>query len=298
MFTRNCPKCGKQVVHTNKWNAKKAEKAKTICRSCSSKDITKKPDYYLKHKSFIDRYCNSENNAGEKNPFFGKKHKKDSIEKMKIKDQTTYKSAEFKDKMSKLNKGEKNPMFGRKFYDIWVQKYGKQEADRRFEQKRLNNKMSSSGENNPMYGKPSPQGAGNGWSGWYKGWFFRSLKELSYVLFLDEKKVPWKSAETISIPYIDWKGNQRTYCPDFIVGNKIIEVKPIKLKSSPTVKAKAEAATKYCDEKGYIYEIVDCDVISTEYIAELYRNGTIKFTKRYEQLYQERWKCPTPLVNG
>ncbi|MBR4316812.1 MAG: hypothetical protein IKP65_07630 [Alphaproteobacteria bacterium] len=34
----------------------------------------------------------------------------------------------------------------------------------------------SKGKNNPMYGKPAPKGSGNGVSGWYKGWFFRSLR--------------------------------------------------------------------------------------------------------------------------
>ena len=40
---------------------------------------------------------------------------------------------------------------------------------------KIRNKISlaSSGENNHMFGKPSPQGSGNGWSGWYKSWFFK-----------------------------------------------------------------------------------------------------------------------------
>jgi hypothetical protein len=33
-----------------------------------------------------------------------------------------------------------------------------------------------------MYGKPSPQGSGNGWSGWYKGKYFRSIMELSFIV--------------------------------------------------------------------------------------------------------------------
>ena len=41
---------------------------------------------------------------------------------------------------------------------------------------------SMSGEQNPMFGKQTPTGAGNGWSGWYKDWYFRSLGELSYVV--------------------------------------------------------------------------------------------------------------------
>ena len=33
-----------------------------------------------------------------------------------------------------------------------------------------------------MYGRFSPRGSGNGWSGWYKEWYFRSLLELSYMI--------------------------------------------------------------------------------------------------------------------
>lgn len=49
--------------------------------------------------------------------------------------------------------GEDNPMFGRSAYDIWIEKYGQEEALRRMNI--LKNKRSefSSGKNNSMYGK-------------------------------------------------------------------------------------------------------------------------------------------------
>ena len=38
------------------------------------------------------------------------------------------------------------------------------------------------GKNNHMYGKPSPNGSGNGWSGHYGSFYFRSLLELSFLI--------------------------------------------------------------------------------------------------------------------
>jgi hypothetical protein len=73
-------------------------------------------------------------------------------------------SAEINEKKS--SKGEKNPMFGKSFYEIWLDKYGKEEADKRLEsfknKKRgvkhtesHKNSISKSltGEKNPFYGK-------------------------------------------------------------------------------------------------------------------------------------------------
>ncbi len=41
------------------------------------------------------------------------------------------------------------------------------------------------GEGNNMYGRPSPQGSGNGWSGWYKERYFRSLRELMFLIYAE-----------------------------------------------------------------------------------------------------------------
>ena len=81
-----------------------------------------------------------------------------------------------------------------------------------------------------MYGKPAPIGSGNGWSGWYKGWYFRSLLELSFMINVIERfNMPWISAEnqTYKISYVDTNLKQRNYYADFIIDNKyIVECKP------------------------------------------------------------------------
>lgn len=42
-------------------------------------------------------------------------------------------SEKTKDKLRKKLSGDKNPMFGRTPYDIWIEKYGKDEADKKLE---------------------------------------------------------------------------------------------------------------------------------------------------------------------
>ena len=185
-------------------------------------------------------------------------------------------------------------MYGKTYYGIWVEKYGIEEADKKLIEFKSNLSNKMSGSNNPMYGKPSPQGSGNGWSGWYKGWFFRSLKELSYMINeIEGKNKQWRTAETkdLRMPYIDYKGDDRTYTADFLVDEKeLIEVKPEKLKSSITVRLKQKAAQKFCKKQGYIYKIEDVEKLSKEDINKLHANGDIKFTKRYEEKYIEYMK--------
>lgn len=69
---------------------------------------------------------------GENNPFFGK-----------------HLSKEHKEKISGKNHG----MYGKSCYDIWIEKYGKDEADRRKKIMIEKRSISLSGENNPQYGK-------------------------------------------------------------------------------------------------------------------------------------------------
>ena len=93
--------------------------------------------------------------------------------------------------------------------------YGKEKAEE------IKKKISkrSSGSNNPMFGKPSPQGSGNGWSGWYKGFFFRSLLELSFLVKSNISEI--ENAEYIKIKYIDENGKERNYLPDYLKNKKV-----------------------------------------------------------------------------
>jgi len=177
------------------------------------------------------------------------------------------KSNEIKTKISIKTSGENNPNFN----GVWhganpaifqkgktlIELYGLEKSS--LIKKKLS--IKSSGENNPMYGKLSPNGSGNGWSGWYKGWFFRSLRELSYMIYVIERfSLKWKNAEQIiKIKYINYDGSKRTYRPDFLIEDKyLVEIKPKSLQSSPLIILKSNAARIFCKDNNLIFKIREC----------------------------------------
>jgi hypothetical protein len=170
----------------------------------------------------------------------------------------------------------------RSTYDIWVDKYGIELANAKLKLYKKKLSLKSKGENNPMFGKPAPQGSGNGWKGWYKDKFFRSLKELSFMAELDSKNVAWKSAEYISIPYKFMESN-RTYHPDFICGHTIYEIKPLRLINSPNVSAKTKAAKEWCKKHSYSFKIKDVKILSTDKIKQFISDGSLKFQEKYKE---------------
>jgi hypothetical protein len=163
-----------------------------------------------------------------------------------------------------------------------VEIFGKEKSDK------IKEKLSfaSSGENNPMYGKPSPMGSGNGWSGWYKGWYFRSLHELSYMINVIERfKLIWKSAEKkeLKIFYHDFNGINKTYLADFLINEKyLVEIKPKSLHSSKIVQLKKEAALKFCENNHMVYKLLDSPILTKQKIIELYKTNQIEFIERYK----------------
>lgn len=237
------------------------------------------------------KYTIKGHNAGEDNPFYGKTHTEETKQRIRNRDKSYFCDPAYLAKLSKSSSGVQNPMYGTSYYQIWLRKYGKEKAD---ELQLAKNKKTSEqcrGEGNPMYGRPAPQGSGNGWSGWYNDWFFRSLRELSYVVkVLEVNGDTWESAESIKIPYCSWDGKIRNYLPDFLVNSSmLVEVKPSKLKSSVTVRAKQKAAEEYANQRGWSYVIVDPPTLSKEDIKDLRDVGKIRFTAKYERLYQQKY---------
>ena len=75
----------------------------------------------------------------------------------------------------------------------------------------------SKGKNNPMYGKPSPQGSGNGWSGWYKGIYFRSLLYSSFMSSIDNLFISFSVKILNLSPQIFFAAsNLSLFCFEFI----------------------------------------------------------------------------------
>ena len=176
----------------------------------------------------------------------------------------------------------------------WEEIFGKDRAIELKKQHSFNN----SGKNNPMYGRPTPNGSGNGWSGWYKGWFFRSLLELSFMInYIEKNNIQWISAESkkYTIKYKNYNGNDRTYRADFILENNIlVEIKPNKLLKTLSVQLKQNAAEKWCISHNMKYKIFsekDFDKLKKCDIIELYKNGNIIFTDRYKEKIKEIITC-------
>jgi hypothetical protein len=144
-----------------------------------------------------------------------------------------------------------------------------------------------------MFGKPSPTGSGNGWSGWYKGWYFRSLRELTYMIKIIERfNLKWVSGESkkYKIKYQDFKGNDRNYFPDFIINNKyVVECKPKKLWGSDNVIRKTKAALNYCELNGLKYKKIDIGILTDNEIKNLYIKGEIKFLPKYEEKFKNKY---------
>ncbi len=273
MFTRLCPNCGKEISYQSNNSLNLANKNKSSCRKCASLAT-----------GFTDRYATKGKNTGKDNNFYGKKHSKET--KNILSEQRKGKPVSEKQRkvLSEHCKGKNNSMYGRTFYEVWLEKYGKDEADRRLVALSAKHSKNNSGSGNPMYGKPSPQGSGNGWKGWYKGFFFRSLRELCYILYLEENNINWLTGETLKIKY-EFFGSERTYRPDFIIGNKLIEIKPIKLHNTPNIQAKTKAAIEYCKNNNMVYELIDVDIdikLIERYIDK------IKFKSPYDKRI-EQW---------
>ena len=195
--------------------------------------------------------------------------------------------------------GNKNGMYGRSFYDAWIDRYGKEEADRRMAEYKRKKSEKSKGKNNPMYGKPAPKGSGNGISGWYKGWYFRSLRELSYMIKVIEKEGhEWKSLDNTSdfrIKYLDANGHERSYCPDFLIDNKIVvEIKPKKLQGLDLVVRKQNAAMMYCKTRNLVHIITDVEILDFSIIEQLVNNEVVRLTdkslKKFNQYQRKHHK--------
>lgn len=219
------------------------------------------------------------------------------------------KSKSLKKIKSIKSSGKNNPMYGRNDQCYGLKKstefqkgktlekiYGIEKSNL-IKEKISNN---SSGKNNPMYGKPAPLGSGNGWSGWYRGWYFRSLRELSFMINVIERfNFQWECGEAkkYQIKYIDFSGEEKNYFPDFILNEKImVEIKPKKIWNTDVVQRKKEAASVFCKKMGLRYKLSDpIKLLEYNDIKTLLMEGKIQFIDRYkekfkqwENLYQQR----------
>lgn len=285
-FIRNCPKCSCEIKYTNKYNMLSATKKETKCKSCGIKEVITD-----EVKKKMSERVKGENNPmfgkfGELNPFFGKNHSEETKKKIvNGRDYSIYRTEEFRQKMSKLSKGENNPMYGKSLFDFWIEKHGEEIANNKILDYRNKQSINNRGEKNNMYGRPAPKNSGNGISGWYKDWFFRSLLELSYMINIIERfNLKWESGELekYKIKYtID--NTEKNYFPDFVINNKyIIECKPRSLWGTKINKMKFDSAKIFCDNNNYIFKIRDIKKIKKNELSSLINLGIVILTNKWK----------------
>lgn len=276
-FTRICPDCHKKLFHTAQNNRDRLAKLQRPCVKCGRIRMMNATGYWggvekvkqILHEKF----------SGKGNPNFGIPMSEKQKDKLR--------------KNAKILRGKDNLSYGKSPFQWWVEKYGVEVAQQKLHDLNHKQSLAASGERNSMYGKPSPQGSGNGWSGWYKGWYFRSIHELSYMINVIEKNgLGWENAEQkkFAIPYADWEGKQRTYFADFVIDGKLmVECKPTRLHHSIAVKSKQMGAIKFCARNNLTYR-VECPILLTiDEMKSLYAGGKIKFLPRYEKMFLDKY---------
>lgn len=257
-FQRKCPKCQSEIVYKSKSARNLAEKKSGLCRKCADRQ-------------------HSERMNGENNPFFGKTAS-DYARKIQRERPRKPLSNEKRTLLSEKLK-QLNPKQNKSNYQIWIEKYGQEEADKRQAIYSQKQRINATGERNPMYGKVSSR-PGNGWKGYYKGNRFLSLKELMFMLSMDDNRQEYEVC-TLKIGYIGTKGQNRTYTPDFIVDNKIIEIKPKHRQEDRRVQLKFDALKTWCLTNNFECEFVDIDVDFNR-IKLAYDAKDFYFDEKYE----------------
>lgn len=269
-LTRRCPSCQSEINYISKNGFNAAEKNNSKCRDCVFTEERKK------------QY--SEMFSGENGAFYGKHHTAESKEKLRLANIGRKHTEESKKKISQ-NSRLNPPMKGKSVYSLWVKRYGKEEADKKIIKLREKQRQNSTGEKNPMYGKPPPNGVGNGYSGWYNGLFFRSLKELMFIVkYLERFNLTYESLEKrkSKIKYFDeYSKTYRNYFGDYLVnGRYFVEIKPKKLWNTPLNSQKFSAAKEFCKNNNLIFKLID-PKIDTSLIFKLFDDNKIKFMDRY-----------------
>lgn len=163
----------------------------------------------------------------------------------------------------------------------WIERYGEEEAARKKEWLRYNNKLVPKfGEDNPQWGKPAHKLSGKGIKGYYNGVFFRSLMEASFIInFLEKNNLKYENGELrkFAIPYI-FEGRKRNYFCDYVVENNYYEIKPLALHTQPRNVAKWDAAKMWCEKNLKTFKIFseqDFTILSREDVDKLKISGNI-----------------------
>lgn len=178
-----------------------------------------------------------------------------------------------------------------------IRKHGSDKAATLYKEHK---KRGRSGEQNAQYGKPSPKNSGNGISGYYKDYYFRSLSEYFAIKHFENTNTNFvcndvavsKNKNKVVIEY-EYENKRKNYIPDFIIDNSIIiEIKNEYTKNTDVTKTKIRAAKEFISNNDKYTEIIvltenDLDT-SIEMCIQDYLSGLLIIDKNKKKRFQKR----------
>lgn len=259
-----CPVCKKEFELSGKGSSRKL--------FCSEYCLMQKTVNTCEHckKEFrrygFNRFCSLSCHTSVRNKTFSVK----DTWKKKYGDAWQERYVAWLTKMSEVTSGSQNGMYGRHHAAETNERIAKRTRGKTLEEiygferaADMKRKMSkaSSGKNNPAYGKVYMNG-GKSVKGYYKGKFFRSLLEYSFMKHLESQGFSLETDvdyENFVIPY-RFDDSDRTYRTDFYIPSKNIayEVKPsyaVK-KVSSINEAKWNVAREHLQKQGIEFQVV------------------------------------------
>ncbi len=69
----------------------------------------------------------------------------------------------------------------------------------------------------------------------------------------------------------------------------LLQIKPFKLHSSPSVLVKSSVAKIFCEANNLMFILVDIPRISNDEIIAMHKSGQLKFIDRYEKIFFEEY---------
>ena len=166
----------------------------------------------------------------------------------------------------------------------WRRKHAPEEAAAREALWRERESRASTGRGNPMFGRPSPGGSGYGWKGWLDGRFFRSLRELRFML--DHPLAETAESDRWRASF-EWRGSERTTVADFILSadRVLVECKPSRLHQTPLVTAKARALCALAESRGWRFKLTDPGIVLHAELSQLIGAGRVVLTSKSKEKY-------------
>lgn len=174
----------------------------------------------------------------------------------------------WREKISKSLVGEQNPMFGKTEHTFGLKTWAKNKTGMTLQQihgcefaEDISRRISFAliGEKNPAFGRIYLNG-GKSIKGYYKGKFFRSLLEYSFMKHLEKQNLFDEALYENDLIKFVFNGSTRTYRIDFSIPSKKIayEVKPSYIAVNPNeiTKLKWDAAIAFYKKKGWEFCVV------------------------------------------